>query len=130
MKLTIGQGGGRSLVPCPPETAPENRYLESSFSHDKTTVMFAAGFTYDFHTELIPIRQMTERERKSARHRLGMNSVQYCQEIYTPHFLPLSELLGRADNDIEMELEDDNSHVHNSHYFRRYWILQGVVQMP
>jgi len=92
MKLTIGQGGGRSLVRLPSGTALEDRYLEPSFPDDKTTVMFAAGFTYGFHTQLIPIGQRTERERESGRDRLGMNSVQYCQdcqEIYTPHFLPL-----------------------------------------
>ena len=107
-----------------------NRYPEPSFPDDKTTVMFAAGFAYGFHTELIPIHQRTEREWESARDQLCMNSVQYCLEIYTPRFLPLYDLLSRADNYIEMELEDDNSHVHNSHYSRRYRILQGVVQMP
>lgn len=127
MKLTIGQGGGRSLVQRLPETALEDCYLEPSFPDDKTTVMFAAGFTYGFHTELIPIIQRTERERDSIRDQLGMNSVQCCQEIYTPHFLPLYELLGGADNDIEMV--EDNSHVHISHYSRRYRVLQGVVRM-
>jgi len=39
-----------------------------------------------------------------------MNSVQYCQEIYTPHFLPLYELLGGADNDIEM-VEDNSLYI-------------------
>ena len=57
-----------------------------------------------------------------------MNSVQYCQEIYTSYFLPLYELFGGADNNIEMV--EDNSRVHNSHYFRRYQVLQGIVWMP
>ena len=128
MKLTIGQGGGRFLVWRPPGTALENCYLEASFPDDKTTVMFAASFTYGFHTKLIPIRQRIERERESAQDRPGMNSVQYCQEIYTPHLLPLYGLLGRADNDIEMV--EDNSCVHNSHYSSRYRVLQGIVRMP
>ena len=84
MKLTIGQGGGRFLVQRPPQTALEDHHLEPSFLDDKTTVMFAAGFTYCFHTELIPIRQRTKRKWESTRDPLGMNSVQYCQEIL-PH---------------------------------------------
>ena len=88
MKLTIGQGGGKSMVRRPPGTALEDRYLEPLFPDNKTTVMFTAGFTYGFHTQLIPIRQRTQRESESGRDRQGMNSVQYCQEIYTPHFLP------------------------------------------
>ncbi|KAG0638137.1 hypothetical protein HOY80DRAFT_1048950 [Tuber brumale] len=128
MKLTIGQGGGRSVVRRPPGTTLEDRYIEPSFPDDKTTVMFAASFTYGFHTPLIPIRQRAENERQCTKDQLGMSSVQYCQEIYTPHFLPLYELLGGADNDIEMV--EDNSHVYNSHYSQRYWILQGVVRMP
>ena len=67
MKLTIGQGGGRSLVRRLPGTDLEDRYLEPSFPDDKTTIMFAAGFTYGFYTELILICQRTERERESAR---------------------------------------------------------------
>jgi len=90
--------------------------------------MFAAGFTYEFHTPLIPIPQRTKREGESGQDRLSMNSVQYCQEIYIPHFLPLYELLGGADNDIKMV--EENSHVRNSHYSRRYRILQEVVWMP
>src|SRR5437868_2175913 len=37
MKLTIGQGAGRSLVQCPPGAALEDRYLEPSFPDDKST---------------------------------------------------------------------------------------------
>jgi len=128
MKLTIGQGGGRSLVRRPSGTALEHHYHEPSFADDKTTVMFAAGFTYGFHTQLIPIHQRTKRERESVRDQLGINSVQYCQEIYTPHFLPIYELSGRADNDIDMV--EDNSRVDNSHYSRGYRVLQGVIWMP
>jgi len=84
MKLTIGQGGRRSLVRCPPGTALEDHYLEPSFPDGKTTVMFAAGFTYGFHTQLIPIRQRAKRERVYGRDRLGMNSVQYVKR-FTPH---------------------------------------------
>ena len=45
------------------------------FPDGKTTVMFAAGFTYGFHTQLIPIRQRTEREREYGRDRLGIEFV-------------------------------------------------------
>ena len=64
---------------CLPETTLENHYLKPSFPDNKTTIMFAAGSIYYFHTKLIPIRQRTERELESARDRLGMNLVQYCQ---------------------------------------------------
>lgn len=127
MKLTIGQEEGRFLMRCLPETTLENHYLKPSFLDNKTTIMFAAGSIYYFHTNLIPIRQRTERELESARDRLGMNLIQYCQEIYTPHFLPLYKLLGRADNYVE--IVENNSRVHNAHYFRRYQVLQGVIQM-
>jgi len=62
MKLTIGQGGGRSLVPCLPGRSLENRYLEPFFPADMTSVMFAAGCLYGFHTWLIPVQQGTEKE--------------------------------------------------------------------
>ena len=90
--------------------------------------MLAAGFTYGFHTELILICQRTERERERAQDRLGMNSVQYCQVIYTPHFLPLYEPLGGADNNIKMV--EDNSCVHNSHYSGGYQVLQVIICIP
>ena len=113
---------------CLPETALENRYLEPSIYDNKTTIMFAASFTYDFHTKLILIRQKTKcKQESTTRDQLGINLVQYCQEIYTPHFLPLYKLLGRTDNYIE--IVENNSRVHYTHYSRRYQVLQGLIQI-
>ena len=63
--------------------------LQLNFVGESIAVGFWAGFTYCFHTPLVPMRKRTEDERRSDSDRLGFNSHQYVHEILIPHLRPL-----------------------------------------
>jgi len=68
-----------------PNAAYDLKNLQPTFVGDSIAVGFWAGFTYGFHTLLVPVRKQTEDERKSDRDRPGFNSHHYVHEILNPH---------------------------------------------
>jgi len=101
--------------------------LQPTFVGESIAVGFLAGFTYGFHTLLVPMRKRTKDERKSDRYRLVFNSHQYVHEILIPHLRPLYKKAGGAKAAVQT-IEDGASY-HTSIYTEKYCKCLGIERM-
>ena len=112
----------------PPGTAFEERNLAPTFVGEPLSIMFFAGFSSRGHTKMVAVRHRTEAERETLKDKLGLNSVQYVNEIIIPHLLPLYEKMGGIENGA-MTIEDGASY-HTSTYTRKFRLMNGVQRLP
>ena len=110
-----------------PNTEWEDRNLAPTFVGEPMTIIFFAGFSSTGHTELVPVRPRTEKERQTPKDELGLNSTQYVNEILVPHLLPLYESMGGAAEGAQT-IEYGASY-HTSVYTRRWRLMNGMVRM-
>jgi transposase len=129
LQVATGTGYRRKVRRLPgPDAAYDLRNLQPTFIGESITVGFWAGFTYGYHTPLVPLRKRTESERKSDKDRLGFDSRQYVNEILIPHLLPLYEKAGGTRAGVQT-IEDGASY-HTSDYTEQYREKLGIKKMP
>ncbi|RPB04126.1 hypothetical protein L873DRAFT_1667292, partial [Choiromyces venosus 120613-1] len=113
--LQIATGTGyRQKVP---NATYDLKNLQPTFVGESIAVGFWAGFTYGFHTLLVPID----------RDQLGFNSQQSVHEILIPHLLPLYKKANGAEASIQT-IEDGASY-HTSIYTEKYHKHLGIERM-
>ena len=112
-----------------PNATYDLKNLQPTFVGESIAVGFlaASGFTYGFHTLLVPMRKRTKDERKSNRYRLGFNSHQYVHEILIPHLRPLYKKADRAE--ARVQTIEDGASYHTSIYTEKYRKCLGIERM-
>jgi len=119
LQIATGMSYRRKVRRLPgPNAAYDLKNLQPTFVEESIMVGFWAGFTYGFHTPLVPMRKRTQDERKSDRDRLGFNSHQYVHEILIPHLRPLYKKASGAEASVQT-IEDSASY-HTSIYMEKY----------
>ena len=84
--------------------------------------MFWGAVGYNCHSPLVAIRQRNPTERTSPKDRLGLNAIQYCEEILHKYLLPMiSE---------GIEVIEDGAPCHTSKKTRQYKLNNNIHTIP
>jgi len=128
LQIATGMGYRRKVRRLPgPNAAYDLKNVQPTFVGESIAVGFWAGFTYGFHTPLVPMGKQTEDERKSDRDRQGFNWHQYVHEILIPHLWPLYKKAGGAEAGVQT-IEDGASY-HTSIYTEKYRKRLGIERI-
>ncbi|KAG0133421.1 hypothetical protein HOY82DRAFT_482818, partial [Tuber indicum] len=124
-KDEIGVRGGYQRVWRKPGTELQDQYLRATFKGERVSTMFWAAIGHGRGIQLVHIRQKPPTEYRLQYDRGGMESEQYCEEVFRPGFLPLFEHVGGG---VEgFSLHEDGSKVHISAYSRMFKLGSGIV---
>jgi len=88
--------------------------------------MFWGAVGYGYHSPLVAIRKRTVDEKTSGKYRLGLNSIQYCEEVLEPYILPLMKRISSRKN---LEVIEDGAPSHTPKYTRAYRLQHGIYRL-
>lgn len=121
----------------PPNTEYDERFLAPSFKSARTSVMFWAAMAYGYHSPLVAIRKRTSAERTSDKDRLGLNAVQYTEEVLGPHLLPLLNKVAKGLSKRNykavrrlLEVVEDGAPCHTAKLTRIYRLEHEITRLP
>jgi len=108
----------------PPNSEYDERFIAPAFKSARTSVMFWETVGYGYHSPLVAIRKRAVDEKTSDKDRLGLNSIQYCEEVLGPYLLPLMRKISSRKN---LEVIEDGAPSHTSKYTRAYRLQHGIL---
>jgi len=107
--------GQRPRVPRAPNSGYDERFIAPALKSARTSVMFWEAVGYGYHSPLVAIPKRTVDEKTSDKDRLGLNSIQYCEEVLGPK---------------NLEVIEGGAPSHTSKYTRAYRLQHGIHRLP